>query len=107
MAEDLPFWDAEDADAEGLTPWDKLQLGGEQLPGMVRLKAATSHDFDIKKPKGKRKAKAKDSGDKPSTPEFEWLVWTREQWKEAQRLIPLLSPEKPGAAKSPLAAVHP
>lgn len=103
----IPGWGPETSGTDGRTPWDILILDERALPGLCTPSASTIHDFDKKKAKGKAKApKPTDNGTPPREPEFDW-VFTEEMWDEVQTFRDMLDPRKPGAAKIPIAAVHP
>lgn len=94
----------EDPDA-----WDTLVLGGETLPGVVVVEPTTKRDFDIKKAKGKTKAKIENQGDPPRKFNVTWQ-FSSSEWAEVQRIWPLvIDPRKSANAKdiSPLEVVHP
>lgn len=88
--------------------YDTLVVGGEALPGIVRVKdPETGRDFDIKKAKGKKKATITNNGDPPREWTVEWDIDPAIHWEEFLRLWPTLQPRKDTKELQPLELVHP
>ncbi len=88
--------------------WDTLVIGGETLPGVVRVPdPETGRDFDVKKAKGKKKASISNNGDPPRKWTVEWMIDPRLHWDEVLRIWPTIQPRQEGKNLQPLEVVHP
>lgn len=101
----LPYWaDNNFAEADA---WNTVRLGSVQLPGLCSVKVKKGRHLDTKKAKGQDGYKSTDNGATEGEVDIELTIATREQWKEWQRIRPLIDPNRPGATRNPLEIRHP
>jgi hypothetical protein len=79
-------------------PWDTLWLGGEQLPGICRVKCEPTIQIDTKKHKGADGANITLLGYLPGPVQVDVEIWTSAQWATLKRLLKELIWRKPGKA---------
>jgi hypothetical protein len=98
----VPFWDfdpgADDngepigwcAEEPAFAPgiWERLALGGYQMPGKWRVSGSVSEDVDVQKPQGFDGAALISRGYMPGIVTMEGTLWTPEQWAIYQRIFP-------------------
>jgi len=103
VATGLTWWH----DADGFT-WDRLHLAGETWPGLwVVTGQGVSRKLDVKRVKGSDQATIADEGYNPSKMTLNGTIWTREQWRDLQKLLPLIHPKRKGGSRTPLQIIHP
>jgi hypothetical protein len=99
-----PFW--------GNAPrsWQKVRLGGLELPGTASVTGSVRQRYDKKKVPGKGGATYTVLGTEPGKVEIVLTLWTDEQFEDYQRLVPLFRPPKTKTkrkAGTPLTIEHP
>lgn len=88
--------------------YDTLVVGGETLPGVVRVPdPETGRDLEVKKVKGKKKATVSNNGDPPREWKVEWDIDPAKHWEEFLRVWPTIQPRKETKELQPLEIVHP
>lgn len=89
--------------------WDEVMIGGKRLPGVaVPTNVDSPRDYDVKKAKGKAKAKVTNNGDPPRKPKIAWQFDPAESWNEANQIITeIIEPRKAGKKLDPVEVVHP
>lgn len=98
----LSFWGNPDND------WDALILGGEQWPGLATVTGAgVARKLDVKATKGSDVGTIKDNGYVNGKLVIELQIWTEDQWRELQRLLPIIHPRRKGGDRKPLQIIHP
>ena len=102
----IPFWDQESqaatievagamyptwaTDEPMFSPeiWDNLMLGTIAMPGKWRLSGSCSQDIDVQKPQGFDGGALVLRGYVPAIITMEGTLWTPQQWKLFQTIIP-------------------
>lgn len=85
---------------------DVVKLGGRSLPGVARVTVTMPDCIDRQKPRGRKKCKTRDDGDKPAEIEIE-LELTPGQHVALKPFVPMLRPRGKSEPRNPLAIVHP
>lgn len=89
-------------------PWDRMQLGPANLPGVWEITSGEcARQVDHKKTKNKDGAHIKDLGVLPSRFAARGRMYTRADWQEMQKIIPMINPKKAGGLRFPLTIFHP
>jgi hypothetical protein len=101
-----PFWDQaydasekllidEEGDSFGIkgallgdSPWDRVRLNGNYLPGLWEATATPAIQLDVQKPNGFDGAALVSRGYVPAGITLTGRIWTSEQWTEFQRILP-------------------
>lgn len=101
-----PFWDQaydaqgrllidEEGDPLGIkgglvgeSPWDRVKLNGNYLPGLWEATATPAIQLDVQKPNGFDGAALVSRGYVPAGITLTGRIWTAEQWTEFQRILP-------------------
>lgn len=93
-----------------LIPWrpenDVVHIGGRPLPGAARVSVTLPDCLDRQKPRGAKKSRTRDDGDKPAEIEIE-LELLAGQYPALKSFIPMLRPRGKTEPKNPLKIVHP
>ena len=97
----IPFW----ADAPII--YDTCQLGGDILPGLVQVTGANGRKLDVKQSKGVDGATITDNGSEPEEINLVLTMWTRDQWKAFQAIVPKINPSNVKGKMVPKDIVHP
>jgi hypothetical protein len=89
----IPFWDSDergyDAPLFATNPWDCLQLGGMQIPGIVDTSAASQQlAYNKGKPSGAHGARVTLTGKDPQPADVKVYISTPEQWTRWQEIKP-------------------
>src|SRR5690606_2391057 len=91
-------------------PWhlafDVVKLGGKQLPGIWRVSITSKDCLDRQKPRGRKKSRTRDDGDKPVEFVLEGEL-TAGDLPTLKSFWPMLHPRGKTAARDPVACVHP
>lgn len=99
----LPFWTTNVAghweDASYANPYDKVYLGGLEVPGISDLKTSIVNSIDIQKSKGKSGSKIKYNGTELANITVTATIWMPGHITKYQQLLGLI---QPGAAKKGL-----
>lgn len=99
MAEVTPFWEQSD--------WGQLTLGSNVLPGKWEVEGEAARKVDIKEKKDQDGAVIKDQGYSNAEITLVGRVFSEEQFKALQKALKEIHPRRKGAARDPLAVVHP
>jgi hypothetical protein len=98
----LPHW------YDAGSPWDKLVLGDNVMPGVWAIvSGAVELEIDTKKTKGNDKARVKPLGLLPPKIQAKGQIVSREDWEALQKIWPDIQPKKPGGPKFALKIYHP
>lgn len=98
----IPHWEDDGS------PWDKLILGNNVLPGVwAVVNGAAELEIDTKKTKGKDRARVKPLGLLPPKIQARGQLISREDWDALQKIMPDLRPRKPGGPQFALKIYHP
>lgn len=91
--------------------WDRCLLGGELVPGLVRVTVTPSRDVQVKPSPGKDAPALVDGGGRGATVKIEVEVWTtrtdHSQLVALAAMLDRVAPSRPGALKEPVKIVHP
>jgi hypothetical protein len=92
---DDPLFDVNTGDPIGIegqlyghSPWDRVALNGSFLPGLWEATATPAIQLDVQKPNGFDGAALVSRGYIPAGITLTGRIWTPEQWKEFQRILP-------------------
>lgn len=99
MADASPHWD--------LADWDQLTLGSTVLPGVWDIEGDASRRIDVKTRKGQDGAIIKDEGYQNAPITLVGQFSSQEHWAAMQKALKEIHPRRKGAARDPLALVHP
>jgi hypothetical protein len=72
----------------GTSPWDRVMLNGQILPGLWEATATPAIQLDVQKPNGFDGAALVSRGYVPAGITITGRIWTPEQWTEFQRILP-------------------
>lgn len=86
--------------------YDRLKLGGKDIPGVAHVSVKLTTGVDLQKPRGRKKAKHIDDGDKPARIDID-LELLPEEYTQLQQHVNILRPRGKKAARDPLSIVHP
>jgi len=91
-----------------VSDWDTIFLAGVRWPGIASVEGkGISRRLDIKRSKGSDGAKIVDQGNDPAEFSIVILIYNQGDWVELQRLLPTVSPRRPGGPRSPIGVVYP
>jgi len=87
----IPFWDADergyDAPLFAPNPWDRLNIGGYQVPGVVDTSGASQQlAYNKGKPSGAHGARVTLTGKDPQPADVKVYISTPEQWSRWQTI---------------------
>jgi hypothetical protein len=87
----IPFWDTDergyDAPLFASNPWDRLNLGGYQIPGIVDTSAASQQlAYNKGKPSGSHGARVTLTGKDPQPADVRVYISTPDQWARWQTI---------------------
>lgn len=94
-------------DRSGASPWDSARLGGEIVPGKVKVWISLTRDIVEDKPKGEDGPTQTDNGYLGAEVKIEIEIWTEEQLKRLVALLVNWFPKKPGATSNPVELSYP
>lgn len=101
----IPYWASiEQSEASA---WNTCALGKDYLPGVCVVTAKKGRDIDIKKAKGQDGYTMTDNGASKGEVTITMTLATKEDWITWQAIRPRVDPNRPGAARVPLAIRHP
>jgi hypothetical protein len=86
--------------------YDRLKLGGEVMPGIAHVKVHLTTGLDLQKPRGAKKCRTRDSGDKPAKVSIR-LELNPDEYDALRPHVALLRPRGKNAPRDPVAIVHP
>lgn len=93
---------------DAVNDWDTLVLGGETWPGIATVTGSgVARKLDVKRKKGADVGTLKDEGYINGKLSIELRIWTQDQWRELQRLLPIIHPRRKGGDRKPLQIIHP
>lgn len=87
--------------------WDVLQLAGQELPGLAKVKASRKYKLDRKDQAGADGGDLTGLGHMPAEVEITLRLWTTSQFNELQSLLPKLMTRPGKGIPSPVDASHP
>lgn len=91
--------------------WDRCVLGGDPLPGIVRVTVDTSRDVQAVASPGTDAVALKDQGFRGATVSIQWELWIERGdiglLQRAALILAKLSPRRPGGVGEPVSIVHP
>lgn len=91
--------------------WDRCILGGEPLPGIVRVTVDTSRDVQAVASPGTDAVALKDQGFRGAVVSIQWELWIERGdiglLQRAAAILAKLSPRRPGGVGEPVTIVHP
>ncbi len=88
--------------------WDSVYIAGVKWPGLASVEGkGIARRLDVKRSKGSDGARIVDQGNDPAEFSIKILVYKKEDWVELQRLLPTVSPRRPGGPRSPIGIVYP
>jgi hypothetical protein len=99
VAEITPHWDQ--------TDWGNLQLGSNSLPGKWEVEGEAARRVDVKERKDQDGAVIKDQGYSNAEITLVGRVATQDEFSKLQKALKEIHPRRKGAARDPLAVVHP
>jgi hypothetical protein len=99
VAEVTPHWDQND--------WGNLTLGSNTLPGKWEVEGEASRKVDIKERKDQDGAVIKDQGYSNAEITLVGRIFNKDQFDKLQKALKEIHPRRKGAARDPLAVVHP
>lgn len=98
----LEWWESADA------PWDRLELGKHEMPGIWEIVSGEcARQVDHKKTKGKDGAHIKDLGVLPSRFTARGRMISYADWVRLQEIVPDLNPRSKGGLRKPTTIYHP
>lgn len=86
--------------------WNVLLLGDGPMPGVAECHVTMPSGVDVKKPKGGRRARARDTGSPPAKLSI-ILTLLPEDMASFERLLPLLRPRGENGVMDPVSIAHP
>ena len=86
--------------------WDALYLGDVRMPGTARVEVDMPSGVDIKKPKGGRRARVRDTGSPPAKLDIE-LILMPSDMPAFERYLPILRPRAIDGVMDPISIAHP
>lgn len=103
----LPFWDSDDDDEAG--EWDRCQLGGFDLPGLVAdVDVKPARKLDVKEGSGVDYDTVADKGQRSAKIKITVQVFEREQWEAWEdEIIPAIWPAAGKGKPLPQEIVYP
>lgn len=99
MAEVTPHWDQ--------TDWGNLTLGSNMLPGKWEVEGEAARKVDVKERKDQDGAIIKDQGYSNAEITLVGRIFDKDQFDKLQKALKEIHPRRKGAARDPLAVVHP
>jgi len=88
--------------------WDTIYLAGVRWPGIASVSGkGISRRIDVKRSKGSDGARLKDEGNDPGEFSISIMIYNQGDWIELQRLLPSVSPRRPGGPRSPIGVIYP
>jgi hypothetical protein len=87
--------------------WDRVELGGEVLPGVWRVDFQAVRNVDVKKSKGSDGGHIRDHGYDPSPITLTGKFIDFADWFTYQKLLPSIHPKTAGGTRAPLSISHP
>ncbi len=88
--------------------WDTIYLAGVRWPGIASVSGkGIARRIDVKRSKGSDGARLKDEGNDPGEFSISILIYNQGDWVELQRLLPSVSPRRPGGPRSPIGVIYP
>jgi len=85
--------------------WDLCVLGGEFLPGAIRVRVKLGNELDVQKPKGAKGATIRDEGANPSEVSIQCQISEQAEMDQLARCMPFLRTSKKN--RDPLVIEHP
>jgi hypothetical protein len=86
--------------------WNVLLLGDARMPGVASVEVEMPSGVDVKKPKGGRRARVRDTGSPPAKLRIE-LTLMPEDMAQFQRYLPILRPRGANGVMDPISIGHP
>lgn len=108
-----PFWAGDGAGAEELidpgeaSAWDTAELGGQRLPGLVRVEGDIARKINVSSGPGLDGATLTPLGTEPASLTISVLLWTPKQWDRWKAIAPIVTPQRSKRPPQPLALSHP
>lgn len=87
--------------------WSKLTLGTRVLPGAWEVEGEVARKVDIKEQKDRDGATIKDQGYSNADVTLIGTISTLDDWETLDKALKEIHPRRKGAAREPLAVVHP
>ncbi len=101
-------WWAEDEAADDASEWNTAQVGEDWLPGIIKITGLEpQREIERKHAKGEDGESLKDNGKPAVDFTIEVQLADKVDWIGWCKVYPKLDPRRKGAAKTPLAILHP
>ena len=91
----------------GWVAWEKVSLGGFELPGLVDVGGSKSRKVDIKEVKGSDGATITDNGYEPAKVTIDLRIRTPEELATWELVFRVIDPRRKGATSEPWSIAHP
>lgn len=99
MAQASPHWIEAD--------WDRLTIGSTVMPGVWSIEGSADRRVEVKAKKGEDGAVIKDQGYENAKLTLIGRLTTSEEHEQLQKALKEIHPRRKGAARDPLAIIHP
>jgi hypothetical protein len=91
-----------------VSDWDTIFLAGVRWPGIASVEGkGITRRIDIKRTKGSDGARLKDEGNDPAEFTISLLIYNQPDWVRLQRLLPTVTPRRPGGPRTPISVIYP
>lgn len=102
MSETIDRWEGLEAGEQVdsvLPAWDRVRIGGKDLPGLARIRGKLARKVDVKHAPERFGATLTDLGNAPATFQIALKLWTLDHLEQWELFAPFLAP--PGNKRNP------